>query len=267
MAQQQQVEMPNINFENLYSGFLNKNVLENRHMPSNSDEFVFRRAKIYKLNGPKDDRIKVQVLPELAGLKDEEKESLPEYPPFFAGTFHPGDEGDFTWVVCTPDLQQGYVLGQSNIFPTEDKYVKGSSYNYMAIKTFLAQRLACPVDFEYKDIVIDKCVMSQTGGICEGYNRKTGDWFLLNSTGAVITVQQKKIYMRVGSPPIPPSNGPTGFSALTMTTDFTMFKTPNFVVQADTVTLGHHGPALYGLGGPDFGTQGQPFIPADGVYI
>jgi hypothetical protein len=265
-----QEDLDELEFNDIQAGLFPQFPIEGRRAALNSDEFIFRKAKIYKLNGnnnTKDDRIKVQVLPELAGIKEEEKEFLPEYPPFFAGTFHPGDEGEYTWVICTPDLQQGYVIGPSNIFPIDDKYVKGSSYNYTAIKNFLKQRQACPTDFEYEDIVIDKCVMTDKGGVCEGYNRKTGDWFLLNSTGAVITVQQQKIYLRVGSPPNPISSGPTGFSAITMTPNFVKFKTPNFQVEADTVTLGHHGRALFAGGGMDFGTQGQPFIPADGVYI
>lgn len=259
-----------LSFNNLMDGFFMKRPLEGRTMPPNCDELVLRKAKIWKLNGDnntKDDRIKVQVLPELAGISEEEKDSLPEYPPFFRGTFYPGDEGELIWVVCTPDLQQGYILGGSNLFPIDNKYVKGASYNYSAVKNFLKQRQACPKDFEYENIVIDKCIMTEDGGICEGYNRKTGDWFLLNSTGAIITVQQDKIYMRVGSPPNPISSGPTGFSSLTMTTDYTKFKTPNFVVDAKTVTLGHHGQALYAGGGMDTGMTGQPFIPAEGVYI
>ena len=77
-----------LTFNDLMFGMF-PNPLENRR--SNFlDELVFRKAKVYKINGiddnnehVKDDRIKVQVFPELAKIKDEDFDNLPEYPPFF----------------------------------------------------------------------------------------------------------------------------------------------------------------------------------------
>lgn len=231
------------------------------------DAFQLRRAKIVEILGDKDDRIRVRVLGLNTGVED--KDNLPCFFPFFQGTFTPGDVDDLTWVVCTPDCQQGYYLGPVQIFTNNQKYIRTTAYNYQKIKTFLQQRKACPADFEYENIVIDKCVMSDKGGIVEGYNRKTGDWFLLNSTGAIITVQQQRIYIRVGSPPNPISSGPVGFSSLEMTTDQVEFKTPNFIVNADKVVLGHHGMNLAGMitETPSVGMNNIPVIKVDNISV
>lgn len=234
------------------------------------DEFVFRKAKIIEVLGPKDDRLRVQVLGMNSMVLDEEKDFLPCYPPFFQGQSLPGDVGDIIWVICTPDLQQGYILGSAPIFSKETKYVKGVAYNYDEIKKFLSQRHALPQDFEYENLIIEKCVFTEDGGICEGYNRKTGDWFLLNSTGAIITLQQNRIYIRVGSPPNPISSGPAGFSAIEMTTDKIEFKTANFVVNAEKVVLGHHGLKVGGLMNettPCVGENQVPVIPVPEITI
>lgn len=233
------------------------------------DAFQLRRAKIVELLGDKDNRIRVRVLGLNTGVSDDDKENLPCFFPFFQGTYIPGDVDDLTWVVCTPDCQQGYYLGQMPIFSNQTKYINQSAYGYAKIKQFLTQRKACPSDFEYENIVIDKCVQSKKGGIVEGYNRKTGDWFLLNSTGAVITVQQGRIYLRVGSPADPLSAGPTGFSTMEMTTDQVEFKTTNFIVNAEKVTLGHHGMKLAGMitESPCVGMNNIPVIKVDNISV
>lgn len=237
----------NENVMELLTGRFTPDHMKNRTLMPNCDELVIRKAKVHKILGPKDDRLQVQVLPELAGIPDEEKDNLPKYPPLFAGTYNPVDEGSLVLVVCTPDCMQGYILGEPQIFSDTPKYVQGTAYDYKKIKQYLQQRQACPNDFEYEDIAIVTCTMSDRGGIVEGYNKKTGDWFLMNSAGAVITVQQDKIYFRVGTPPNPISAGPAGFSSIKMTTDTTEIKTPNFVVDAQTLTLGHHGMKLAGM--------------------
>lgn len=231
------------------------------------DSLQLRKAKIVELMKDDDNRIRVRVL----GLNSnaEDKDNLPCFFPFFQGTYTPGDEGDVIWVVCTRDCQQGYYLGQMPIFTSNKSYISKTAYGYKQIKKFLQQRKACPKDFSYKNIVIDKCTMSKEGGIVEGYNRKTGDWFLINSTGSIITVQQGRVYIRVGSPANPISSGPTGFSSIEMMTDQVEVKTPNFIVNADKVVLGHHGLNLAGMvtDSPCVGMNNVPVMKVDNISV
>lgn len=245
------------------------------------NEFVLRRAKVYKLCGDgnkiKDDRIQVKVLPNLLGIPKEEYDNLPKYPPLFAGTFRPynsiyddgEDKCDLVWVICTKDCQVGYILGPYNPEGsfTDKKYK--DSYNWKNIKTFLKQRQALPGSFSYNDIVVVTAVQTPTGGMIEGYNRKTGEWFILNSTGAIITVQQNQIYMRVGSPPDPVSAGPAAFSAITMTTDKVLIKSTNFELDCEDVVLGKNGLNAGGILGPVpcIGKNGVPVEPVTMIHL
>lgn len=231
------------------------------------DAFQLRKAKIVEILGPNDDRIRVRVLGLNTGVED--KDNLPCFFPFYQGTCIPGDVDDTIWVVCTSDCQQGYYLGTASIFSLDKNNIKNVSYSYNNLNKFLKERKICPDDFDYKNIVIDKCVMSENGGIIEGYNRKTGDWFLINSTGAMITVQQQCIYMRVGSPPDPITSGPVGFSSIEMRTDSIDIKTPNFNVDADKIVLGHHGLNLAAMStsSPSVGQNGIPVIKIDNISV
>jgi hypothetical protein len=227
-------------FEEFMNAPLN---MEKRALPTFSDEMVVRKAKIYKVCGPLDDRLQVQILPELQNIPTDEMDDLPKYPPFIKGNVvtgkshkEDGDKAEFVWVICTPDLQVGYVLGKANIFgdPTK-KYPE--SYSWKDVKTFLRERRALPSDFDYKHVIIRNWVASDKGGLIEFYNYLTGDWGIINTSGSILTVQQKQIYIRVGTPG---AGARAAFSAITLTADRTHIKTPNFEVDADDSVLGHH---------------------------
>jgi hypothetical protein len=217
--------------------------MDNRSIPSFSDELVVRKAQIYKLLGPKDDRVQVSVYPECMGIEDSEKDFLPKYPPFFKGTVitgksfkEDGDEAEYVWVLCTPDLQVGYILGMANVFgdPTK-KYP--DSYSWKDIKSFLRERKALPDDFDYKHIRITNWVASDKGGLIEFFNYLTGDFGIINTSGSIFTLQQKKMYLRVGTPN---ASSRAAFSAITLTADKVHIKTPNFELDADDCVLAHH---------------------------
>ncbi len=244
-------------------------------------EFVLRRAKVYKLCGDgdkkKDDRIQVKVLPNFLGMSENEYDNLPKYPPMFKGTYRPyktiekdGEKNcDLVWVVCTKDCHVGYVLGPYNGFGAWSDAEYQGSYNWKDIRTFLKRRHALPKEFEYKDIVITVAFETENGGLVQGYNRQTGDWFVLNTTGAILTVQQDKIYARVGSPPDPLSTGPVGFSSFTMTTDKFLIQSPNFELDCKDVVLGKNGLTAGGLLGevPTIGKNGVSTIPASNIHL
>ena len=132
--------------------------MKERSALQTSDELYFRKAKIYKCLGPEDDRLQVQVLPELQAIDEAEMEDLPKYPPLIKGTVitgkshvEDGDAADYVWCVCTPDLQVGYIIGLSNVFgETHTKYT--DSYSFWDVKSFLGQRRVLPDTFNYNRI-------------------------------------------------------------------------------------------------------------------
>jgi hypothetical protein len=234
-----------------FTEFMNQPLqMDKRANTTFSDELVIRKAKIYKVLGPKDDRLQVQVLPELQSIDEAEMDELPKYPPFYDGQVITGlsykddgaDKAEFVWVVCTPDLQVGYILGKANIFgDTVAKYKH--SYSWKDIKSFLRDRRALPEDFDYKHLVVTNWLATENGGLIECYNHQNGDWCVINTSGSVIVLQQKQLYMRVGTPN---DKSRAAFSAITLTADKIHCKTPNFEIDADDVILAHNGLQAFG---------------------
>ena len=260
-----------LRFEDLFLGKIFNNPMENRTTATNSDELVLRRAKVYKLKSGDDEnpdcRIQVQVIPEMNKLPEEDLEFLPEYPPFYEGTFHPYKQGDYVWVVCTPDCQQGYILGKSHIFPTNDEFGKNACYNFKNIKEYFSGRKVLSNSFKFENIVITNCFQNKeggkvTGGLCEGYDKVTGDWFVLNPTGSLIFVQSGEIFLRVGSPS-KEGEEKKSWSSISMTPDSIEINSSKVKINSPLIEINDGSyPILVGNGGRDTGTLGQAFIPA-----
>ena len=248
--------------------------MDKRNATNYSDEFVFRKAKIYDVCGPRDDRLQLQVMPELNGIDESEMEDLPKYPPFIKGEVitgrthkDSGDSADYVWVLCTPDLQVGYVLGLANNFGKSTERWN-DSYSHRDVRAFLQQRQALPEDFDYAHIKVVWWNASDKGGSIHLYNYMTGDWVLLNTSGSIITVQQKQIYMRVGTPPDPPESGPSAFSAITMTPDKITCKTTTFEIDAHTKIFGKHGAQLAAISGrAPSNDNGVPVFPIPDIAV
>jgi len=261
--------------QSLFQEFMNNPLdMDKRKQAAFSDELVVRKAKIYKVLGPNDDRLQVQVLPELQSIPDNEMDDLPKYPPFIKGHVVTGKshvkygkEAEFVWVFCTADLQVGYILGKANRFEKSTQRFN-DSYSYRDIKSFISARRALPSDFDYEHLDVVHWVSTDKGGMIQCYNYLTGDWVLLNTSGAILTVQQKMIYLRVGTPPFPPKLGPVAFSAITLTPDKIHFKAPNIEFDAIDLILAHNGFSATGiLGQVPSADNGVPVIPVRNVHI
>lgn len=247
---------------------------KNRQAASYSDELVFRKAKIYKCLGPGNDKLKLQVLPELADLPEEEFEDLPEYPSFFKGQVitglsyeTDGDNAEFVWVVCTPDLQVGYVLGKVNSFGEVGKDFL-ESYSHEDVEEYMTQRRVPFTDFDYNHLSVINWVSTSQGGMLQAFNYVTGDFVILNTSGSVITIQQQQIFMRVGSPANPPTS-PTAHSFVLLTPDNVHIKAPTIELDAQDLILGKTGKVLGGVLGasPVIGTNGPSVTPVSHIHV
>jgi len=253
-----------------FSEFMNPALdINNRTAASFSDELVIRKAKIYKCLGPTDDRLQVQIFPELQGIPDSEMDDLPKYPAFFKGEVitgksikDDGEEAEFVWCMCTPDLQVGYILGKSNIFgDPSKKYV--DSYSWSDVRSFIQERNLVIEDFDYKHLHVLNFVISDEGGFINVYNYLTGDYILLNTSGSIFSLQQKQIFMRVGTP-ASPKQGRTAFSSITITDNNITLETPNLHLHGDQIKLGK-APSLKVLGCPGGVLLGKNGVSASAV--
>ena len=258
--------LKDLKFREFENDPLNMNV---RRSVNFSDEFVVRKARIYQCKGIGDDRLQVQIIPELMGIPDDELDNLPIYPAFEKGRVitgrsvkEDGDSADYVWVICTPDFQVGYVLATANIFGEVKERYK-DSYSFNNVQEYLSQRQSLPDKFEYNNIQVVRWVSTDIGGMIELYNLATGDWVLLNMSGSILTVQQQKIFMRVGSPADPPENK-AGFSLIDITADQIKIQSPNIHIDSHggDLILGHNNLCAAAMGSSTpAADNGVPVIP------
>ena len=240
-------------------------------------ELQLRKALIYRVMDANDNRLQVQILPEMYGIPEEEMDNLPIYPMLQKGTMITGtsiledkEHAEYVMVLTSKDYQVGYILCKMNDFGSgiaDEKF--GYSYGYKSIKNFLAGRRVLPSDFDYKNLVVDTFVSTDDGGFFRGYNRKTGDWFLINASGSMITVQQQDIFMRVGSPAPSPSIGPVAFSMIHLTSNKMLLKAPNIEFDCGSLILGKHGLKLGGVASmsPVIGSNGTNVQPISNISV
>jgi hypothetical protein len=227
-------------------------IMSNRHDASVSDDLRVYRAKIYKCMGIGDDRL--QVLPiALYGIPRDEMENLPRFPPLIKGEVYTGrsisengeDKADSVWVMSTPDFSVGYVLGKCNSFGENTKKKWPYSYAFNSAFDFLfGRRVDVVKDYVRFDII--KSYSTDKGGMVEIVDHENGDWILFNTSGTVIALTQKKLFLRVGTPPENPAQGPVAFSMISMTADKIEVKTPNLLLDGKQITTGRHGMHLVG---------------------
>jgi hypothetical protein len=237
---------------------LEKLTIKNRQADAGTDELYFYRGRIYNHCGPNDDRLQVRIMPHLAAVPDNEVENLPCYPSFFKGEVIQGlsevengkERADFVGVIATPDLQFGYVLGLMNDMQgvgKKERHINNYNLNGKGgLKDFLARRGLLPSSFEYKDIVMTRCVNEMDeddqalGGQFELYNKKTGDYFIILSSGTMFTLQTGRACLRVGSPGQTASQK-VPFSKILLEPGKLSFEAPTIEFNYKSLILGKHG--------------------------
>jgi hypothetical protein len=238
------------------------------------DDLRVYRAKIYKVLGPKDDRL--QVLPvALSGISQDEQDNLPRFPPLIKGQVVTGKsisvdgegKAEDVWILSTPDYTIGYVIGKANSFGENTKVKWPYSYNFSSAMDFIFGRQV-NIDREFDSYDVSKFYSTKKGGMIELVNHQNGDWILFNMSGSIIAVTQKQVYLRTGTPPNPPTAGPVAFSHISIKADQVNIKSPNIVLDGKQITTGHHNLHLLGTPGtsPMITYGGQVAIPLDNTH-
>jgi hypothetical protein len=208
-----------------------------RQFPEYHDSLQLYRARIYQRFDPGDDRLQVRIVPHMADIA--EKDLLPIYPPFFKGQIITGrtekkdkDTADYVWVAAVPDFTVGFILGPANTYEGNvPKY--SQSLNYKALTEALSKRNIIPPYMDYRDMYVQYWNESYV----EMVNIKTGDKFIAQSSGNVITLQTGQIYMRVGSGQ---DGGENKFSSIRMTRDEISISAPHVKIRG-TLSIGDRG--------------------------
>jgi hypothetical protein len=255
--------------------------LSKRRKSASSDDLQFYKARIYKNVAVGDDRLQVRPIPQLADIT--EVECLPVFPPLQKGKIIRGktevEEGpisaDLVLIVSTPDFHFGYVIDVLNKFESNDLETKMSdSYDYDSLKTYLNDKQILPSSFSWEDLRFQHWSEEfddngeTVGGICEFYNFRTGDKFILSTTGYIFALTGDKVLLRVGAGDSDPLGGKK-CSFLQMTPEKILFSGPCFQLDCELVRLSNGALKVLGTNAGLIPTavDGQPIIASKGVFF
>ena len=236
------------------------------------------RARVHDVGKAGDDRLQVRIMPFMADYPKTDDDNLPRFPCMFKGTvlncfteLAPNPDTkmpDWVFVAATQDFTVGYVIGVANQFYSCNDTPFVDSYGYKYVQNFISSRGLDTSFVNYDEMVVEKWITTKDGGMIEMYNYKTGEKYLINTSGTCIMMQFDKIYMRVGNPSGRNSSATEKFSLMEITGGEISFKTDLFNVDAKKVVLGHHGLSVVGTtGSMGVSMEGVDFNPVTNITI
>ncbi len=246
------------------------------------------RARVYKRGTYGDDRLQVRILPLMADITDSsELENLPKFPALQKGLVlncrqeassdlkfkqdnsdvDGKDVADYVCVVANDDFTFGYVVCLENQFLGYMGKGYLDSWGFSYVRDYINNRGLGDNDLKYEYLCVQNITATPDGGLCEFYNWKNGNKYIINRSGSCIMLLQDKAYIRVGSPGRGGRKNP--FSAIEMTGEKIVFKTKTFEVNADNVILGHHNQYLLStaLGSMPISVEGINLMPIKSIVV
>jgi hypothetical protein len=225
-----------------------------REMYKPNLELKIYRARVHDVGSVGDDRLQVRIMPYMADYSELEDENLPRYPCMFKGQvlscyteLNPDKKTnlpDWVFVAATEDFTVGYVIGLANQFYTCNNTPFLDSYGYTNIQNFISSRGLDTYAVNYDEMVVEKWISNKNsqpiGGMVEMYNYRTGEKYIILTSGTCLIMQYNNIYMRVGNPSGTENGKTESFSEFVMNNNKIEFKTDLFNVDAKNVVLGQH---------------------------
>ena len=104
--------------------------------------YGFYLARVVGVAKSKDNRLSVQVLPQMEGIP---VTKCPCWPSFFRDELFTGKNGDLVWVICDDEFSMGYVLGLAN-YNTYSEYVDTDDTSSVYEKSTDGISLSIPSD-------------------------------------------------------------------------------------------------------------------------
>lgn len=212
-----------------------------RQIPEYSDSLHIYKARIVSKPDPGDDRLEVRIVPYMVSLPT--TDPLPKYPPFFKGQVIVGytekedkELADYVWVAALPDFTVGFVLGLANSHESRAKKYS-HSYNYKDLIQSLSQRGLIPSYMSYKDMH----VQYWNDNVIEMVNIRSGDKYIVQSTGNIIAMEKNQIYLRVGTGDSKLDGEKNKFSAIRITRDELSLTSPHIRLRGKKISVGEAG--------------------------
>lgn len=224
------------------------------------------KARVVSCNEPGKDSLQVRILPNQISVED--NSLLPWYAPLIKGQvikckseiIDGKENAESVWVVTNDEFNTGYVLDVCNEQASTIDGDMVGSIDYKSLFSHVS-RLGLNTDkFKYEDLKVIFSSFTEDGGVIELYNFRTGDLFIINSSGAALALNQEMAVLRVGSP-----EGKR--SIISLTPGEINIKANHIHLDGQTVTIGHHGMkvAMLPEGAQAIAVNGQAILAAENI--
>lgn len=250
----------------------------------NNTQLYFRRASLYSNSTLNKDKLKVRILPDMVGL---DKKELPFYGMFNSTELIHGlaeeDTYDYQkstklWVLCTSDYKSGFIFSEDNSDNDISSNKSSISWPFKSFYTHVSRMGLNTNSFNYKELkviytntpyynmfsvsgVTEKKSI-KTAGMIDVTNTRTGERWIMLSSGTCIAIMQDGLHFRVGSPSL------DGRSTIDITPNEIYIKSKNIVLDAEHTSLGRHGMNVAGFQGCiPVAVDGQSIVPLYDVTI
>lgn len=182
-----------------------------------NNQLKFYPATLYDILGKSDSRLKIRILPIMADIED--PDLLPTFPCLFKNTILNGysevkdgiTKAENLLVLSNEDFTFGWVVCKSNIFSnndsTDESNLEFQNPNFDLMKKNLER---CRVDgiqpdTTYENLIVQTLVFendkdsAQKGGMIEFYNFRTGEKFIIHSSGTGMAITAGGIRLFAGN--------------------------------------------------------------------
>ena len=246
-------------------------------MAPDTTELHFYRASIYSNATRHTDKLKVRILPDMVG---EDEGKLPIFPMFNScelihgvaeDEVHDYKKSTVVWGLATNDFHFGYVFCEAG--PESQISAKKSValWPYSTFFTHISRMNMNTNSFDYKELKVlyhntpyynmyqwgnikNKRGLA-TAGCIDVTNVRTGERWIMLTSGTAIGICQDGLHFRVGSPS-------KDRATIDMTANKIYIKAQNIILDAQHTSLGRHGMNLAGFQGPiPVGVDGQALVP------
>lgn len=233
-------------------------------------DLKLHRARLYSLGKNGDDRATVRIWPEMADYGEDKASLLPKYAPFKKGTAIVGktevEDGttnaDFCWVVCSEDFEIGYIVDLASYQGDQTSKKYSGSYAFNKAKSFTQKLRAMTNRIVYTNIRVLYSTQGDNGSMIMMTNFRTGDFYMILSSGTSVMINKERIMLRCGS-----GDG-QAYSYITLVPNEIEIKASNIILDAEHMSLGKNGAYLAAFSGEiPIAVNGQAVFPLFNVGV
>lgn len=243
-------------------------------------QLFFHRGVIYNNQTQNTDMLQIRIIPDMSNIEDPDN-NLPYYAPFNPTTIIKGvsekDSGKESkatqvWVLCTNDFKIGWVFSEANDqYEINEKNVR-FPWTFNAFKNHILRQHISTSGWKYEELKVmfsnapfvrnyDSGGTPETAVSLDVINVRTGERAIMLQSGTSITIMQKGIKLRAGSPDSSPS-------IIDITPEkIDMVANTISLWGRNSTSLGKHGMQVPGMLGAPTSVDGSPIVPLLDISI